>query len=76
MCLENITTYSEICAGNQIIHCRTVACNFSKDNLFDWQMNYLNSSSDYNNEVVIYVTHSTLHPLSKILKNVVKSGCF
>ena len=38
--------YSEICAGDQIKHYRTVACNFSKDNLFHRLVNYSNSFSD------------------------------
>ena len=38
--------HSEICAGDQIKYWTTVACNFSKTNLFHWLMNfYLNSSS-------------------------------
>ena len=41
----NTITYSEICACDQIKYCRTVACKFSKDNLFHRLMNYLNSSS-------------------------------
>ena len=33
-------------ADDQIKYCRTVACNFYKDNLFHRLMNYLNSSSN------------------------------
>ena len=32
--IQNTMTHSEICAGNQIKYCRTIAWNFSKDNLF------------------------------------------
>ena len=39
--LEYCITCSEICAGDQIKYYRTVACNFSKDNLFHKLMNYL-----------------------------------
>ena len=46
MCSKSTVTYSETCAGDQIKYCRIVACNVSKDNLFHWLMNYLNSSSD------------------------------
>ena len=46
MRLWNTLTFSEICAGDQIKYCRTVACSFSKDNLLHSLMNYLNSSSD------------------------------
>ena len=44
--LWNIITHFEICAGDQIKYCRTVDCNFSKDNLFNRLMNYSNFSSD------------------------------
>ena len=56
-------TYTEICAGYQIKHCRTVSCNFSKDNLFHRLMHCSNSSS-----ICICISHpiiySTRHGLS------------
>ena len=39
--------YSKICEANQIKHCRTADCNFSKDILFHRLINYLHHSSDF-----------------------------
>ena len=37
----------KICAGDQIKYSKTVACNFSKDNLLHRLINHLNSSNDW-----------------------------